>query len=78
MNFGIFIAGLLVSVQLFAVNLNTATLEELNAIRGIGAVTAKKIIDYRNKNKFKSIDEVENVKGIGEKRFSIMKKELSV
>src|SRR5512144_3321465 len=48
------------------VNVNTATKEELTTIKGIGDTRAQDIIDYRKKNgDFKSVDELEKVKGIG-------------
>lgn len=48
------------------VNINTATLEELMTIDGIGEATARKIIEYREKNNgFLEIDELMNVSGIG-------------
>ena len=72
------IAALVTSVQLMAVNLNTASAQELQAIKGIGPSTAAKIIEYRKNNPFDTIDEVMNVKGIGEKKFARIKHDLEV
>lgn len=48
------------------VNINTASKEQLKALKGIGDTRAQDIIDYRKKNgDFKSVDELEKVKGIG-------------
>ena len=51
-------------------NLNAATVAQLEALPGIGAKTAQRILDYRQKSGgFKKIEELMNVKGIGEKSF---------
>jgi len=48
------------------VNINTASKDELKALKGIGDTRAQDIIDYRKKNgDFKSVDDLEKVKGIG-------------
>jgi competence protein ComEA len=52
------------------VNLNTATAPQLETLPGIGPKTAAAIIEYRQKNGgFKKIEELMNIKGIGEKAF---------
>ena len=73
-----FILGLMISVQLFACNINTASVEELSALKGIGAATAEKIVQYRKDHKFEKTEDLMNVKGIGQKKFDSIKKELSV
>jgi competence protein ComEA len=61
------------------VNLNTATQTELEQLPGIGPKTAALIIEYRQKKgPFKKIEELMNVKGIGEKSFLKLKPQLTV
>ncbi len=67
------------SVAFAAVNLNTATKEELDSVKGIGPVKAQAIIEYRQKNgQFKSVDDLKNVKGFGEKSVENIRSELTV
>ena len=55
------------------ININTATKEDLDTLPGIGPATAQKIIDYRQEHgNFSSIEDIKNVKGIGEAKFSKM------
>ena len=62
-----------------ALNLNTASKDELVALPGIGPAKAQAILDYRNQHgPFKSIDELRKVKGIGEKLFTQIKPEVSI
>ena len=65
------------SLAMAAINLNTATKEELMSLDGIGSVKADAIIEYRKANKFNSIDDLKNVNGIGDKTFDNLKGEIS-
>jgi len=57
-----------------AINLNTAKLEQLETLQGIGRKTAERILEYRTKSGgFKRIEDLMNVKGIGEKSFLKLK-----
>jgi competence protein ComEA len=69
------IFSLLVSaVALLALDINTATQADFEKIKGIGAKKAERIISYRTEHgKFKNIDELKNVKGIGEKIVGVIK-----
>jgi competence protein ComEA len=61
------------------VNLNTATQPQLEALPGIGPKVAERIVEYRQKNgSFKKIEDLMNVKGIGEKSFLKLKPLLMV
>ena len=60
-------------------NLNAATEAQLEALPGIGASTAARIVEYRKKNGgFKKIEDLMNVKGIGEKSFLKLKALIAV
>ena len=61
------------------ININTATSEELQSLKGIGPSTASSIIAYREEyGGFSSIEEIMNVKRIGEKTFAKIKDRISV
>ena len=62
-----------------AINLNTATAAEIADLPGIGAKTAELVVQYRVKNgPFKKIEEIMNVRGVGEKSFLRIKDRLTV
>ena len=61
------------------VNINTANIDELMDIKGIGRSKAKAIIEYRDKNgNFNSIDDIKNVDGIGDSLFEKIKMYIKV
>jgi competence protein ComEA len=61
------------------INLNTATAQQLDTLPGVGAKVAARIIEYRQKNgPFKKIEDLMNVRGIGEKNFLKIKDRLTV
>ncbi len=64
---------------LAAINLNTASKNELVALPGVGPAKAQAIIDHRKAHgPFKSVEELKDVKGMGAKRFEKIKGDLSV
>ena len=56
------------------INLNTASVAQLETLPGIGKSTAERILEYRQKNgAFKKVEDLMNVRGIGEKNFLKLK-----
>jgi competence protein ComEA len=71
------VAATVVSTE--TINLNTATVAQIATLPGIGAKTADLVVQYRTKNgPFKKIEEIMNVRGIGEKSFLKIKDRLTV
>lgn len=60
------------------VNINTAGKDELMSITGVGDVIAERIIEYRKTNRFKSIEDIMNVNGIGNATYEKMKSQITV
>ena len=64
---------------LAAVNINTVTQEQLEVLNGIGPSKAQAIIEYRKKNgNFKTVDDLNNVPGFGDKTLAKLKSEITV
>jgi len=61
------------------VNINTASVEELTQLQKVGPKTAERIVTYRNDNgPFKTVDDLKNVKGVGDKILELNKGRISV
>jgi competence protein ComEA len=61
------------------ISLNTATIEQLDELDGVGPATAQKILDWRKEHGgFRSIDDLKQVSGIGPKRFDALKDKVRV
>jgi len=75
----LFLACMVAFPALASVNINTATQSELEAVKGVGPAKAKAIIEYRETNgKFKTLDELDNVKGFGKATIEKLRGELTV
>lgn len=73
------IAGFMAFPVSAVVNINTATQSELEAVKGLGSAKAKAIIAYRESNGgYKSLDDLDNVKGFGKASIDKLRNELSV
>ncbi|MFL8951614.1 helix-hairpin-helix domain-containing protein [Helcococcus kunzii] len=60
------------------VNINTATIDELTTLTGIGETKAKEIIEYRKNNKFTKLEDLMNISGIGNKTFEKIKEMITI
>jgi competence protein ComEA len=61
------------------INLNTATLEQLDTLAGVGPATAQKILAFRaERGGFGSVDELAQVPGIGDKRLASLKEQVTL
>jgi competence ComEA-like helix-hairpin-helix protein len=70
---------IIVQVQNITNNINTADVETLKWITGVGEVISQRIIDYREANgRFNSVEEMNNIIGIGDARFADLKDEITV
>ena len=66
-------------ISLFAkIDLNTATVKDLESIKGIGHKKALAIIEYRKEHNFTKTEDIMKVKGIGKKLFEKIKSEIEV
>ena len=75
----IFLAPQNISTTSDLININTAAAEQLEMLKGVGPALAQRIIDYREQNgAFKNIDEIKNVRGIGDKKFATIKDKITI
>ena len=69
----------MLAALLLALNLNTATPKQLEALPGVGPVLAKRIVDFREKKGgYKRIEELLAVPGISERKFKVLREYLTV
>ena len=72
---------LLIALGIFSfasIDINTASVKELTALKGIGKKKAEAIVKYRKAHCFQSIDELTKVKGIGKKTIEKNREEIEV
>ena len=62
----------------FPININTANEKELDTLPGIGPAIARRIVEYRSSQPFTKIEDIMQVKGIGEKKFAKIKELITV
>ena len=62
----------------FPININIASEKELDALPGIGPAIARRIVEYRSSQPFTKIEDIMQVKGIGEKKFAKIKELITV
>jgi len=61
------------------VNINTASVEQLTLLPRVGGVVAQRIVDFRDKNgRFKSLEDLMLVQGVGEKTFELLRPHISI
>jgi competence protein ComEA len=69
----------LLGVLVLALNLNTATPKQLEALPGIGPVLAKRIVDFRDKKGgYKRMEELLAIPGVSEKKWQVLRQYLTV
>ncbi len=74
-----FMGGLAGAEEQAKININTATAEELSILKGIGEKKAASIMEYReNHGHFTKIEDIKNVKGIGDKIFEEIKDSITI
>ena len=62
-----------------AVNINTASVEQLTLLPRVGSVVAQRIVDFREKNgRFKSLEDLMLVQGVGEKTFELIRPHITL
>jgi competence protein ComEA len=75
----VFVIAVSISAAFAGVNINTASQLELQTLPGVGPAMAKAIIDYRtNKAPFKTIEDIQKVKGLSKATFDKIKSQISV
>ncbi len=60
------------------ININTASLDELQSLNGIGEATAKNIVEYRQNSRFEKIEDILNVSGIGSSKYELIKEYICI